>query len=193
MMRYLEKRREEKSNDKNNTSAQAPPAQTELIDPVIPEKPKGTKTEYPDWFNLLMTIYPPRSGSNDKRAAFKACNARIKEGYTVEQMVAATQRYRVYVLATGKLNTEYVKQAATFFGPGGHIDNDWKIPQGGYYGQQPTSTRQQPAGLAHDDTTWADELFGGPAPASDRIDQPGVSVIEGDFSRMDSGNTRPEH
>jgi uncharacterized protein YdaU (DUF1376 family) len=99
-----------------NTSAQAPS--------------RKAKPDYPDWFTSLWIDYPPRAGSNDKRKAFQAASARLKDGYTIEQLQAATYRYRAYVLATGKQNTEYVKQAASFYGPGGHIDNEWRIPNG---------------------------------------------------------------
>ena len=43
-------------------------------------------------------------------------------------------------------------------------------------------------GLAHDDTTWAEELFGGEQDQGGRPDQQGVQVIEGDFSRVVGGD-----
>lgn len=42
--------------------------------------------------------------------------------------------------------------------------------------------------LAHDDTKWADELFGTEPPTVDRFDQQGVQVLEGDFSRLGSSD-----
>ena len=38
------------------------------------------------------------------------------------------QRYAKFCDATGKTGTEYVMQAATFFGPDKHYENDWTIP-----------------------------------------------------------------
>ena len=43
-------------------------------------------------------------------------------------------------------------------------------------------------GLAHDDTRWADELFGPKSPAIDRSDQQSFQVIEGNFSSMGSSD-----
>jgi uncharacterized protein YdaU (DUF1376 family) len=111
-------------------SAQVPVDGLKDPDSPVDEKPKKGKPDYPEWFNGLWLTYPPRSGSNDKRAAYKAACARVKEGYTHEQLEAATHRYRVWCLATGKLNTEYVKAAASFYGPGGHIDNPWEVTNG---------------------------------------------------------------
>lgn len=57
--------------------------------------------------------------------------------------------------------------------------------------QQPYQQRSQQCGLAHDDTSWADELFGTGQSASSGVDQQGVQVIEGDFSRLGGGDQRP--
>ncbi len=57
--------------------------------------------------------------------------------------------------------------------------------------QQPYQQRSQQCGLAHDDTSWADELFGTGQSASSGFDQQSVQVIEGDFSRLGGGDQRP--
>lgn len=62
------------------------------------------------------------------------------------------------------------------------------IPNAAY---QSNNSRSGSAGLAHDDTSWADELYGIKPPASCEPDQSGVSVIEGNFSRMGYGDQRP--
>lgn len=56
----------------------------------------------------------------------------------------------------------------------------------GYAGQQ---TRQ--AGLAHDDTSWADGVFGRSTPSGGQSDQQDIQIPEGDFSRLDSSPERP--
>lgn len=119
---------------------------------------RKNKNDYPDWFNELMLEYPPRAGSNDKRRAFQACNARIADGYTPDTILQAVTRYRFWVLATGKLNTEFVMQTATFCGPGGHLDNQWVIgsqlqPQ--VYGGGSGSTKATPIQQQLDDRSWA--------------------------------------
>ena len=106
------------------------------------------KHEYPPWFVDLLSRYPPRSGSNDKRKAFHAAQARLKDGVTMEQLTAAVDRYRLFVIANGRINTEYTMQAATFFGPGGHIENPWSIPNATNQFSTSASTSQIKPGFA---------------------------------------------
>ena len=86
------------------------------------------KPAYPPEFEQTWKIYPARSGGNSKPTAYSAWKARRKEGATAEALHAGTQRYAAFCEATGKLGTEYVKQACTFFGPGQHFREAWKIP-----------------------------------------------------------------
>jgi chorismate mutase len=57
---------------------------------------------------------------------------------------------------------------------------------GAAYGshQQPNWQSGKQNGLAHDDTKWADELFGTESPTGDRFDKQGIQVIEGNFSSV---------
>jgi hypothetical protein len=50
----------------------------------------------------------------------------IDEEITVAELGA--QRYAAFCDATNKTGTEFVMQAATFFGPDKHYENDWAIP-----------------------------------------------------------------
>ncbi len=81
------------------------------------------------WFDALRALYPPRAGAQPWGRAFKAVRARLTQGDTWEQLTAGTERYQRYAHATGKLNTEYVMQAATFFGPDRNYLNTWEIPE----------------------------------------------------------------
>lgn len=109
----------------------------DLKDPPIPPKGKSVeKSEYTPEFENAWANYPKRAGGNSKQAAFKAWNARIKSGVPVQDMIDGVNRYAAYVKATGKLHTEYVQQAATFFGRSCHFENEWQIPKsGGGYGR----------------------------------------------------------
>ncbi|EMB4325614.1 DNA-binding protein [Pluralibacter gergoviae] len=89
------------------------------------QKPKPGYTEE---FEQAWQEYPKRAGGNSKADAFKAWTARIKSGATVQELTEGVHRYADYARATGKLNTEYVKQACTFFGPSGHYRELWEIP-----------------------------------------------------------------
>lgn len=70
--------------------------------------------------------YPARPG-NSKAAAFKAWKARIAAGTTPQQMIEGTIKYAAYCKAKST-EPEFVKQAATFFGPGEHFSADWSLP-----------------------------------------------------------------
>lgn len=82
---------------------------------------------YPADFEAAWAGYPGREGSNDKRLAHEAWNARLKEGHTAEAMAAGTARYADWCRATGITGTRVVKQAASFFGPADppHFTLDW--------------------------------------------------------------------
>lgn len=110
----------------NEQSIEQSIEQTISLENSTPEK--KSKPEYPAWFENLLSEFPRRAGSNDKRKAYIAANARTKEGATHDELLEAVRRYRRYVTANGNLNTQYVLQWATFFGPGGHIKNPWTIP-----------------------------------------------------------------
>ena len=87
----------------------------------------GAAKGYPADFELAWKAYPSRPGNN-KSAAFKAWCARIKAGATADALIAGVQRYAVYVVAE-KTAEQYIKHAATFFGPDEHYLSDWTPPQ----------------------------------------------------------------
>ncbi|RAY40361.1 helix-turn-helix domain-containing protein, partial [Enterobacter hormaechei subsp. oharae] len=77
---------------------------------------RSSKENYSNEFEKAWQAYPKRAGGNSKAAAWKAWKARIKDGVNTEAMLAGVNRYAGYVRATGSAGTQYVKQAATFFG-----------------------------------------------------------------------------
>lgn len=87
--------------------------------------PQAKKSKYTPEFELAWADYPTRPG-NSKAAAFKAWAARIKAGATAAQMHEGTQRYAAYCKANGT-EPQYIKQAATFYGPGEHYAADWTV------------------------------------------------------------------
>lgn len=78
---------------------------------------------------MVWSIYPKRAGGNSKSDAFKAWNARIRDGTAAEEIYSGVERYAAFVKFEGNLNTQYVKQAKTFFGPGMHFSEPWAIQQ----------------------------------------------------------------
>ncbi len=103
------------------TSASDAPTQGGPANAAGPEK---TQT-YPQEFELAWQKCPKRPGSNPKRPAFKAWNARIKEGHDPARILAGVIRYSKFLTLTGKANTEYVMQAQRFFGPSCEFENEW--------------------------------------------------------------------
>lgn len=85
---------------------------------------------YPEAFERVWAVYPKRAGGNPKRSGFKAWTARLKGGASPDDMLAGVERYGRFCQATGKINTEYVMQAATFFGPDEPFREDWSPPLG---------------------------------------------------------------
>lgn len=116
--------------DKSTTAASRPPH------PYSPE------------FEMSWFTYPNRAGSNPKNRAYKAWCARIKEGVSHGDIQNGVIRYGHYCGATGKLNTEYVMQSATFFGPDKHYENPWTIPTGGKCGSHSHADNSAPARVA---------------------------------------------
>lgn len=72
--------------------------------------------DYSEEFEAVWKVYPLRP-NNPKKAAFKAYQARIRSGETADNLREAVIEYSKHLQRTGKIGTEYVMMAATFFGP----------------------------------------------------------------------------
>lgn len=95
-------------------------------DAIVPSSPGIPK--YSPVFEEVWYAYPKRAGGNPKVSAWKAWSARLREGVKPEDILAGVKRYADYVRATGCAGTQFVKQAATFFGPDRYFDEDWEKP-----------------------------------------------------------------
>jgi hypothetical protein len=82
----------------------------------------------PAWWVEFRSAYPKRAGDQGWRKATRAAHARIAEGHTAAEFIAGARRYADFCEATGKLNTEFVKQACTFLGPDKPFLLPWKPP-----------------------------------------------------------------
>ncbi|EFH3106759.1 replication protein [Escherichia coli] len=89
---------------------------------------RSARQEYSPEFEQAWQEYPKRAGGNSKSAAFKAWKARIREGIKPETMLDGVKGYAAWVRATGNTGTQFVKQAATFFGPDRHFEDFWQQP-----------------------------------------------------------------
>lgn len=106
------------------------PRELELTPPSgSPAKKKRTAIDYTKEFEEAWSAYPKREGSNNKRKAFSAWNARLREGVAPEEMLAGVKRYAVYCDAKDATGTQWVMQAQRFFGKDKEFENDWSVAQ----------------------------------------------------------------
>lgn len=96
-------------------------------------KGKGTRKELlgdksPDEFLEFKSVYPKRDGDQKWRDAEKACKARIREGHSWAEIIEGAKRYDAWCKSTDKAGTGFVKQAATFVGPGKPFLEPWSSP-----------------------------------------------------------------
>jgi len=113
-----------------------PDSQNEDIKPLGTSQgdaPKDDPDDYTPEFEELWQSRPRRQGPDNKRKAFKAYRARLREGYTHDEIAQGVRAYKQHLEAQGKLGTEFVKMTATLLGPDKHFADDWKPdkPQGG--------------------------------------------------------------
>jgi len=66
----------------------------------------------------------PSDGRGNKRAAWKAWNARLRDGHGPVIFRAGLTRYKAYLATTGR----YPKNASTFLGPDLHFLETWELP-----------------------------------------------------------------
>lgn len=97
------------------TVTQIPPVYDRPEIPAV--EPTPAVAAAPPDFEAVWKTYPKRAGGNPKQSAAKAYAARIREGILPDELFRAVERYAAYCRATGKIGTEYVLQAGTFFGP----------------------------------------------------------------------------
>lgn len=112
---------------------------------------RSAKQDYSPEFETAWQDYPKRAGGNSKAAAWKAWKARLKDGVNPEAMLAGVKRYATYARTTGSIGTQFVKQAATFFGPDRHFEELWQAPSAPGGGHNSTIARLSGLGRMSDD------------------------------------------
>ncbi len=80
-------------------------------------------SKYPAEFEIVWNAYPDRPGAS-KAEAFKAWSARLRAGASANAILAGVERYAAFCKASATEKT-FIKQPATFFGPGEHYLSDW--------------------------------------------------------------------
>ncbi len=118
-----EERREEDSSLRSESPGPAP-APAPAAKPK--RKSKAKPRAYTEDFEVAWAAYPRRPGDS-KADAFRAYSARIASGTKPEVILAGVQRYAAFA-AVKVSDPTYLKQGATFFGPGLHFEADWAVP-----------------------------------------------------------------
>lgn len=91
-----------------------------------------------DMFEKAFSKFPKRAGNNPRLRAEKAWSARIRAGVSPELMLAGVVRYAAFCASTGKVGTEAVMMAATFFGADKVYEQEFSVPP------QPQSKIEKP-------------------------------------------------
>lgn len=101
---------------------------TRICTSTQPPTPPSTPTGASQLFQDAWEKYPNRAGSNSRRSAEEAWDARIAEGVQAADMLAGTQRYRRFCEAECIVGTQFVQQASRFFGPNREFEAEWALP-----------------------------------------------------------------
>jgi uncharacterized protein YdaU (DUF1376 family) len=84
--------------------------------PSRPRSPLGHRAHagpYSDDFERVWQLYPRKA---DKGRAYRAYQARLREGFSADDLLAAAGHYAEWARSMGK-DTTFLKLGATFFGP----------------------------------------------------------------------------
>jgi uncharacterized protein YdaU (DUF1376 family) len=110
-------------------------SKTETESKPLAASPRVSKQDDPI-FEEAWAAYPKRP-NNSKTAALKAWTARVKNGVDPADMILGVKRYAKYCEAM-RTEPNFIKQAATFFGPDQHYLNDFDAkPSTGKAGMSP--------------------------------------------------------
>lgn len=123
---------------KRKSNARSTSVATELQHPSPSPSPsvreiatQSTGDEFAEKFAELKSLYPKRSGDQRWPSAEKHIRARLREGFTWDQILDGVRRYAQWVRAAGKEGAETVKQAATFVGTDKGFTEAFEIPSNG--------------------------------------------------------------
>ena len=126
-------RTSERTNERTSVESEGDDRSFPTLDNLPRE---GRQRLYPPEFEGAFTALPARSHPHPKAAAYRAWRGRVGDVEELFQLEAAADAYREACDAEGKTGTEFVMQAARFFGPGG----EWEPYSGAEVGPAKSST-----------------------------------------------------
>lgn len=94
------------------------------------QSPSNTKqpSAYPAEFERAFQAMPKRAGGHPKKTAYRAWAASVKRGADPAAIEDGARRYALFIAAINRTGTEFVKMAATFFGPDDLWLDAWDVP-----------------------------------------------------------------
>ena len=84
-----------------------------------------------DWLDQIRKAYPKRVGGQGWGLVRTKVLRLVAQGESFDEILAGAQAYGDLMRATGDAGTCYVKQAATFFGPGEWWREEYDLPTDG--------------------------------------------------------------
>jgi hypothetical protein len=78
----------------------------------------------------VRSCYPRRQGDQRWRDARRSWGLRIREGVPPAELLAGVERYRKFLQVQDRIGSEFVKQAATFFGKNEAWREEWAVGNG---------------------------------------------------------------
>lgn len=84
---------------------------------------------YPASFERIWDAYPSRDGPNPKKAGYRKVRALVRNGIEPGKLLAATEAYASRLEREGRVGTEFVKHASTFFGPDEHWREELRLAE----------------------------------------------------------------
>ena len=103
----------------------SPIPETLVSDSKTSRAARSVEQDSEEFFEDAWKAYPARPGAS-KADALKAWRKRVKDGADPLAILAGVKRYAAYCKAS-ETEPQYIKQPATFFGPGEHYLSDWTI------------------------------------------------------------------
>jgi len=109
------------------------------------QKPPNKSPACSQEFETAWKQYPKRSGDNPKLKAWHAWCVRLKEGVRTTDMLDGVRRYAAWCDVSGKTGTEFIMQAATFFGKNSRYAETWVLPSVNGAGEQTPNFSDTPS------------------------------------------------
>lgn len=103
--------------EKKNNCCGIEEAGAEIIKAYWKMTEKKKSNKYSLDFEAAWIERPRRQTTEDKKKAYRAWNARLREGYEPQEMIDGMMRYCKYIKHTGNEGGPFVLMTATFYGP----------------------------------------------------------------------------